>query len=343
MPFRIVHGDITRMRADAIVNAANSRLAMGGGVCGAIFRAAGPPLLQEECRRIGECPVGEAVITGAGHLPARHIIHTVGPVWQGGRSGEEDLLRGCYGNSLRLALEHGCGSIAFPLISAGIFGYPKSQAMQVAASAIADFLAEHDMQVDLVIYDTGSFYPHKETLAHVQEFINAHIEFPPDPSESPFACDSVGLTEEVDTAEGVMGRIPFFAMVGESIADEPERFAQLAVAREESFSRKLLRLIDEKGLRDADAYKRANVDRRLFSKIRSNEDYHPSRNTAIAFAIALELDWDETNEFLASAGYTLSRSRPFDLIIEYFIREQNYNIHEINVALFACDQALLGA
>lgn len=341
MPLRIVHGDITRFPTDAIVNSANTSLAMGGGVCGAIFRAAGTPFLQEECGRIGGCPPGEAVITSGGDLPARHIVHTVGPVWEGGGAGEEDLLRDCYRNSLRLAWEHACESIAFPLISAGIFGYPRDQAIQVAVSAIAGFLAEHDMQVDLVIYGTGGLHPCRDTLAGIREHLETHLESrsvaPP-----PFlAFMQMDAYEEVDTAEGIMGSTPAPDVDSRGLGTELR--AWMGATPGESFSRRLLRLIDEKGLRDTDAYKRANVDRRLFSKIRSSEDYHPSRNTAIAFAIALELDRDETVDLLESAGYTLSRSIPSDLIIEFFIEKQEYDIHKINMALFACNQALLGA
>ena len=157
MPLHLVRNDITKMKVDAIVNAANSALQRGGGVCGAIFAAAGARELQEACNKIGGCKVGEAVITPGFRLPAKYIIHTVGPVWQGGKANEPQLLRNCYINSLTLALEHKCESIAFPLISSGIYGYPKEQALQVAISAIREFLQDNELNVYLVLFDKEAY------------------------------------------------------------------------------------------------------------------------------------------------------------------------------------------
>mgnify|MGYP002069636589 FL=1 len=153
MPFEIICGDITQVKADAIVNAANSALAPGGGVCGAIFRAAGFHELERACRAIGHCDTGQAVLTDGFALPARYIIHTVGPVWRGGGQNEASLLKSCYSSSLRLAADNGCQSIAFPLISSGIFGYPKKGAVEAAVNAIRAFLREREMQVFLVAFD----------------------------------------------------------------------------------------------------------------------------------------------------------------------------------------------
>ena len=157
MPLKIVQNDITKMEVDAIVNAANTSLKMGGGVCGAIFRAAGAGELQKACDEIGGCNTGEAVITDGFRLKAKYIIHTAGPIWQGGGHGEADLLHDCYINSLKLAKDHGCKSIAFPLISSGIYGYPKKEALEIAVSSILSFLRDTDMQVYLVIFDQDTF------------------------------------------------------------------------------------------------------------------------------------------------------------------------------------------
>lgn len=159
MPFSIVHGDLTRMQVDAVVNAANNALQMGGGVCGAIFAAAGQRDLQQACDRIGRCETGKAVITPGYRLPARQIIHTVGPVWNGGGQGEEEQLRSCYRSVLELAQREGLSCVAFPLISSGIYGYPREQAMQVAISAIEAFLKRHEMTVYLVLFGHGDNQP----------------------------------------------------------------------------------------------------------------------------------------------------------------------------------------
>ncbi len=157
MPLEIVQGDITKMKVDAVVNAANRALAMGGGVCGAIFRAAGEKALQSECAKIGHCGTGAAVITGGCAMDAKYIIHTVGPVWRGGGQGEEELLSSCYTNSLNLAYTYQLHSVAFPLISAGIFGYPVKEALRVAGSAIRRFPHLRDMKVYLVLFDRETY------------------------------------------------------------------------------------------------------------------------------------------------------------------------------------------
>lgn len=344
MPFEIIRNDITKMTVDIIVNAANTGLKMGGGVCGAIFDAAGADKLQAECDRIGGCAVGEAVITDSYQLPAKRIIHTVGPVWQGGGADEARLLHRAYTRSLQLALQHDCRSIAFPLISSGIYGYPKDQALKIAVAAIAEFLLEHEMLVYLVIFDKKAFAFSEKLFADINKYIDDHyvdehriyernLEFEPDLPK----YNRVRMTAP---QENLAERQPFMpspaVIIKRSLEDV---LGQL----DESFSEMLLRLIDEKGMTDVETYKKANIDRKLFSKIRSKKDYNPSKATAIAFAIALELNLDETHDLLGRAGYALSHSHEFDLIIEYFINAENYDIYEINEALFAFDQGLLGA
>lgn len=372
MPFKIVRNDITKMKVDAVVNAANTELRMGGGVCGAIFEAAGAEKLQEECRRIGHCGVGEAVITHGFGLPAKYIIHTVGPVWHGGSHGEAKLLHDSYIRSLKLALQYKCRSVAFPLISSGIFGYPRDQALHIAVSAISEFLLEHELEVYLVVFDKKSFVMGEKLFSDIERYIDdnyadGHLQNERSGRmvlyEERFlrsAADDEQLYDAEDIApapdEDMLktlkrpGRYQRHKISerqkvyeGQETQGSARRLEDAVRNLDDSFSQMLLRLIDEKGMTDVETYKRANIDRRLFSKIRSNIDYQPSKATAIALAIALRLNLDETLDLLARAGYTLSHSNKSDIIIEYFIKQGNYNIFEINEALFAFDQDLLGA
>lgn len=465
MPLQIVRNDITKMDCDAIVNAANEALRGGGGVDGAIHRAAGPGL-HEECMTLGGCPTGQAKVTGGYALLAKYIIHTVGPRWRGGAHGERELLASCYRNSLRLAVECGCSSVAFPLISAGIYGYPKEQAMQVAVGEISSFLFEHELMVYLVVFDRDCFGISKKLISDIAEYIDERYvethedrsdrsrevflsedgELPENlpgwggvavagamPAEGPPRAaapmaevlqgdESPGWFGAVPAAETAMpvekppcmaasvpevlqrnespgrpGAVPAAAMpqmapaapaasaqskpprspkpsklpksqklpepqrekrslwrsaaqrlTKPAHADQPSKpeeakLEDLVNQLDESFSQMLLRKIDEKNITDVECYKRANVDRKLFSKIRSDIYYKPGKTTVIAFAIALELSPDETRDMLMKAGYALSHSNRFDIIIEYFITRGIYDIFEINEALFAFDQCLLGS
>lgn len=339
MPFEIIRNDITKMPVDVIVNAANTRLKRGGGVCGAIFAAAGADELQVECDHIGYCPVGEAVMTEGYRLPAKKIIHAVGPVWEGGNNNEEALLGNAYHNALSLALSHDCKTIAFPLISSGIYGYPKDQALKVAVSVISEFLLHHELMVYLVVFDKTAFVLSEKLFSAIERFIDDHYAEEHLIKERNREVESA-LKRRLETIELYEEAKPFMPAPA---TQAPRSLEDVVGQLDESFSEMLLRLIDEKGLTDVQTYKKANIDRKLFSKIRSNKDYNPSKATAIAFAIALELNLDETCDLLGRAGYALSHSHVFDLIIEYFIQEANYNIFEINEALFAFDQTLLGA
>lgn len=482
MPLHIVRNDITKMQVDAIVNAANESLLGGGGVDGSIHRAAGPELLAE-CRTLGGCRVGQAKLTGGYRLPCRYVIHTVGPRWRGGAHGEPELLRACYQNALALAGARGCGTVAFPLISSGVYGYPKDQALQIAVEAIGAFLEGHEMTVYLVIFDRKAYQIGETLFADIaayidDQYVEEHtddaelrrrrgetffdvwsgesVSVPPADSEKgivdedsdaqeagthgdagkPGDTEDTAALYEIDALLQVLNRrenvteaarspepvSPAAAQPGAAPpaaappATAPPRAAPSAAARraahrpapfavplsgaaphaappagalhtapsapmaapappapsatppmasaalpparaarpmlsldeelmrlDESFSEMLLRKIDEAGITDAQCYKKANIDRKLFSKIRSDKRYRPSKPTALAFAIALELPLAETREMLEKAGFALSRSSKFDIIVEYFIRHGNYNVFEINEALFAFDQNLLGA
>lgn len=326
MPLLIVQNDIVKIKTDAIVNAANTSLLGGGGVDGCIHRAAGPELLAE-CRTLGGCETGSAKITKGYRLPSKYVIHAVGPRWQDGKQGEEEKLASCYRVSLELAREHGCETVAFPLISSGIYGYPKDQAFKVAVDTIRAFLTENDMTVYLVILDRRAYQIGGKLFADIAAYIEDNYE------EAHFVSRSM-LMKQPETL--LWEEAPEKATYAKTLDDALSRI-------DESFSEMLLRKIDENGMTDAQCYKKANIDRRLFSKIRSDRQYKPSKTTAIAFAVALELSLDEAREMLMKAGFALSRSNKFDIIIEYFIAHGNYDVFEINEALFAFGQNLLGS
>ncbi|MDR7870801.1 MAG: macro domain-containing protein [Tissierellaceae bacterium] len=331
MAFDIIRDDITKVKVDSIVNAANPSLLGGGGVDGAIHLAAGPKLL-EECRTLGGCKVGQAKITKGYNLPVKYIIHTVGPIWQGGNNSEERLLRDCYKNSLLMAKKYNVKSIAFPLISAGAYGYPKDRAMKIAISEISEFLLNNEMTIYLVVFDKTSVLLSEKIFSSIRQYIDdKYIELRPNKTrdilEEGVQLKDSYIEKKIDYSYSKL---------------EKRSLKDLVNNMDETFSQMLIRLIDEKDMTDVETYKRANIDRKHFSKIKNDIYYKPSKPTAIAFAIALRLSLDETKDLLIKAGFALSHSYKFDIIIEYFIENENYDIFEINEALFAFDQNLLG-
>lgn len=340
MPLKIVRNDITKIECDAIVNAANCTLLGGGGVDGAIHKAAGKGLLLE-CMKLGGCKTGQAKITSAYKLPCRYVIHTVGPKWRGGENGEEELLRSCYRESLRLAKENNCESVAFPLISSGVYRYPKAQALKIAVDEISDFLLENEMLVYIVIFDRAAYQISEKLFGDIKEYIDqnyvdSHFDCRQRCSRYMESMPLPAVNEDYrQTLQSIEEEVSFDALPDESLE-------AMLKSIDESFSQMLLRKIDEKGITDAQCYKKANISRKLFSKIRGDIHYKPSKPTVIAFAISLELSLDETKDMLMKAGFALSHSNKFDIIIEYFITHRNYDVFEINQALFAFDQSLLG-
>lgn len=331
MPLQIVRNDITKMEVDAVVNAANSRLKMGGGVCGAIFNAAGAVELQKECDALGGCNTGDAVITKGYNLPAKHIIHAVGPVWNGGNSDEEELLTSCYTKSLKIAKDHELDSIAFPLISSGIYGYPKDRAFRVAVAAIQEFLMENDMMVYLIVFDKKAVEISEKLFKSIEEYIDDN-----------YVDEMLDVGRERYEEFNLSYNMAFPEEAVKSKKQGKRSLEDVVAQMDETFTEALLRLIDEKKMTDVETYKKANIDRKLFSKIRSDKFYKPRKTTVLALAISLELNVDETKDLLGKAGYAMSHSSKFDIIVEYFIEEGIYDIFEINEALFAFEQNLLG-
>lgn len=397
MPFLLIRNDITKVQADAIVNPANPQLQQGSGTSRAIYLAAGESRMIKACNKIGACELGKAVITRGFNLPARYVIHTVGPVWQGGSYGEDDILYSAYTEALRLAKKHRLKSIAFPLLSSGNYGYPKERALKIAVSAISDFLMEHDMLVYMVLYDRKSLTVSQKLFVSVEEYIDDHYvdvnresffsnrsRFPYQDGAGEFSNRGFGAPGETagapDREYGSLGRVtgvpdreigspekgaqfsdreidspeeaPQFLTQGMAMpqaAPQPQtasgksrKLENLMKNMGETFSRMLLRLIDERGMTDAQVYRKANIDRRHFSKIRKNAHYAPNKKTVMAFVIALELSLDEANDLLRAAGFSFSNSSKSDVIIQFFLENEIYNIFEINEVLFAYDQPLLG-
>ena len=286
MPIKIVRNDITKIECDAIVNAAKTTLLGGGGVDGAIHKAAGPGLLME-CMKLGGCKVGQARLTKAYSLPAKFVIHTVGPKWKGGQNGEQELLRSCYLESLRIAAENNCESVAFPLISSGVYGYPKDQALKIAADAITTFLLEHDMLVYIVVFDKSSFQISEKLFADIASYIDdryVETNFIFNRSRFEESGESTLLAEtRILPPEEAITNAPLLPKQSKQapLQDAWKSLASAAIFEtasledivnqiDESFSQMLLRKIDEKGMTDSQCYKKANIDRKLFSKIRSD-------------------------------------------------------------------------
>ncbi len=355
MPLDIVRNDITRMDVDAIVNAANNSLLGGGGVDGAIHRAAGPKLL-EECRGLNGCETGQAKLTKGYDLPSKYVIHTVGPVWRGGGEGERELLASCYRNSLTLAREHGCESVAFPLISSGAYGYPKAQALRVAVDEITRFLLENDMMVYIVVFTKDAVQLSGKLFREVTSYIDdVYVadgydeDYERRRSQRMMSAErkeralSGGLFRRPHREDNARNETVFADAMPDAATPMPARSLEdMLGSIDESFGEMLLRKIDERGITDAACYKRANVDRRLFNKIKNNPGYRPGKQTVLAFAIALELSLEETREMLMKAGFALSHSNKADIVVEYCITRGNYNLFEINEVLFKLDLQPLG-
>jgi O-acetyl-ADP-ribose deacetylase len=330
MPFQIIQDNMINIKAEAIVTSTNTEVMIGEGLDKAIHDAAGPELFIER-KKIGEINTGEAYISSAFHLNAKYVIHTVGPKWIDGRHNEKKLLNNCYLNALQLALDNQCESIAFPLISSGLSGYPKDEALFIAMGIIKDFLEVHEMMIFLVIYSKESFGLTESLSYAIDKAISMKFAMS---SEPIIEYDRrVSLDEIVDIRHIRDSSAPH--KIKHRTLDE------LIYKIDDTFSETLLKLIDQKGLSDREVYNKANIDRKHFSKIR-NKNYHPSKRTALALAVALQLNLDETKDLIKRAGYALSNSNLSDIIIEYCIKKK-YDIYIANMILFEYEQDLLGS
>ena len=343
MPLQIIRQDITKMKVDAIVNTTNKEMVGFSGVDYAVHEGAGPEL-DAECEKIAPLGLGQAKITKGYNLDAKYIIHTSGPVWQGGLVGESIILKSCYIESLKLAVAHGCNSVAFPLISSGVYGYPKDQVLKFAIQVITEFLLEHELTVYICVFDRKSYEFSKKLFIEISEFIDdEYVEEHDEDCIAALEDFERSFSEELICKE-CAAPPPIMAsqcLPKGSAADKS--LHEYMKAMDKPFAYKLFDWIDERGMTDVECYKKANIDKKTFSKIKCNpKTYKPSKQTAVAFAIALRLNLDETQDLLASAGLTLSRSFTFDKIIRYFIQKEIYDIFEINEALFEFDQVLLG-
>lgn len=345
MPLQIVRQDITKMRVDAIVNTTNAEMVGYSGVDLAVHEGAGPEL-DAECRRLAPLGLGTAKITGGYRLDAKYIIHTSGPVWQGGLEGESIILKSCYVESLNLAVANGCQSVAFPLISSGTYGYPKDQVLKFAIQVITEFLLDHELTVYICVFDRTSYEFSKKLFSEISEIIDDNYvdDYEAEAISDVLAFESAALPREIRRKDMRFFAPKMAAPCAEEMGSAKGKTLQEYMkAMDKPFAYKLFDLIDERGMTDVECYKKANVDKKTFSKIKCNPNtYKPSKQTAVAFAIALRLNLDETQDLLASAGLTLSRSFTFDKIIRYFIQKEVYDIFEINEALFEFDQVLLG-
>ena len=320
MPFCIIRNDITKVIADAIVNTANPQARIGGGTDSAIYQAAGADVLLAERRKLGDIPVGQAAATSAFGLRAKYIIHTVGPVWQGGMHGEEAALRSCYEQSLHLAHKLGCKSVAFPLISTGVYNFPRDKAMRIATATIYDFLMEQEMLVELVVFDRSAYELSGRLFPNVQSYIDE--QYVADQTEQEYRRrvreERRARTAPAPTLSGALH------------------------CTQSTFQEYLLELIRQRDLKNSDVYHGANLSKQHFSKMLSNKNYKPTKNTVCALALALHLDRTGADALLAKAGLLLTDNSRFDLAVRYFLDNQMYNIVEDNIALYENGLELLG-
>ncbi len=354
MPFKIIRNDITKVAADAIVNTANPKATYGGGTDSAIYKAAGEKLLLAERKKIGEIERGEVAVTPGFNLNAKYIIHTVGPRWMDGNSGEFKILSSCYEKSLYKAVELGCESIAFPLISTGVYGFPKDRALQIAISVFSRFLMENDMQITLVVFDKKAYQLSSSLIGEVDAYIDSNYVKEKSTTEYSRRITRLSrnrLLEDIDELseeEAYEIRLAYQAEEACDLMSPPCEAPMYAYLEDElaniggSFHDRLFELIDVSGLDNKEVYKRANLDRKHFSKMQCDKKYHPKKKTVMALCIALKLNLDQSKDLMARADWAFSPSSKVDLIVQKAIIDKQYDIMQLNMVLFKYTNEILG-
>ena len=363
MPLKIIRNDITKMQVDAIVNTANMAPVYSDGVDTAVYEAAGAEQLLAERQKIGFLKEGEAAITPGFALPAKYIIHAVSPLYIDGESGEEEKLRSCYRKSLLLAQEYHCKSIAFPLISTGSFGYPKEEGMRIAVDEIHAFLLRHHMDITLVVFDAESTRFGKKLAPELEAYIDANYVEEKQKREYVFGNRLMSRREsksvsflrpkavkddvseemarpcEIQSAAPKMSCSKLESTCDSAFFDDTFWEENQSALKErmkhmsDTFQEYLLYLIEEKGLTNAEVYKRAIITKQLFSKIKLNPTYHPDKATAMRLCVGARLNLDETKDLLARAGYALSPCDKRDIIFSFFIEKEVWDMIEIDIML----------
>ena len=339
MPFKIIRDDITKVKADAIVNPANPEPVIGGGVESAIYEAAGKEKLLEARKELGRLQPGKVGVTEAFNLAAKYIIHVSGLYWKGGNSFEARCLKECYEKALKAALDKGCKSIAFPLLGTGTYGFPKDIGLDVAVSTFTEFLEEYEMEITLVVFDNEAVNVSGKLAYEVKSFIDdkyAHevleTEYKKDRNIERYALpnERFHLLLKEETYD-----VPDNTCTKETFSAEPSGSLEAALKNiyKESFEKHLQQLINKKGLKNSEVYAAANISKQYFSKLLKGQ-VKPSKDKMLALAVGLRLNMDETADFLRIAGYALSPISQTDTVVEYFIRKQEYNVLKINIVLF---------
>ena len=327
MAFRIIREDITRVKADAIVNTANPHPVIGGGTDTAIYEAAGKEQLLNARKVIGEIEPGEAIETPAFNLNAKYIIHTVTPIWRGGNNNEFDTLKNAYKNSMELAKKLKCKSIAFPLMATGSNGFPKDKALQIALSTIQEFLIDNEMKVILVVFDQKAFVLSGKLTNKIKAYIDENYVGQANEREYKYRNRFHSTARYNEIEEEYDGAVCFSQ-------EETVKLASIAIEPiDKTFQEKLFEIIDARGLQGKDVYKNY-ISKQVYSKLQSDKYYQPSKTTALALCLSLHLNVDKTEELLKSAGYVLSPSSLSDMIIKACIVNKEYNLVIIDTYLF---------